>query len=53
MDGPRILVVGASAGGLEALRRFVAQLSPEFPAAVFIVQHMTADTSGEALLEAL
>lgn len=50
---PRIVVVGASAGGLDALRRLVAQLPADFPAAVFIVQHMAADSSGDALLHAL
>lgn len=53
MPGPRIVVIGASAGGLDALKRLVAQLPKEFPAAVFIVQHMSADTSGEALLQGL
>jgi two-component system, chemotaxis family, protein-glutamate methylesterase/glutaminase len=30
-----ILVVGASAGGVEALKELVAQLPPSFPAANF------------------
>lgn len=53
MVKPRIVAVGASAGGLDALTRLVAQLPQDFPAAVFIVQHMAADTSGEALLYSL
>ncbi|HUR63881.1 MAG TPA: chemotaxis protein CheB [Candidatus Thermoplasmatota archaeon] len=53
MVRPRIVVVGASAGGMDALTRLVAQLPADFPAAVFIVQHMSADTSGEPLLRAL
>lgn len=53
MAKPRIVVIGASAGGLDALSRLVAQLPKDFPAAVFVVQHMTADATGEALLHAL
>jgi two-component system chemotaxis response regulator CheB len=35
-----IVVVGCSAGGVDALPRIVQQLPPEFPASMFIVQHM-------------
>ena len=35
-----ILVIGASAGGVEALRALVAELPPELPAAVFVVLHV-------------
>jgi two-component system chemotaxis response regulator CheB len=53
MASPRLVVVGASAGGLDALTRLVAQLPAAFPAAVLVVQHMSADTSGDVLLQAL
>ena len=53
MVGRRVVVVGASAGGLDALVRLVAQFPADFPASVFVVQHMSADTSGDALLESL
>ena len=49
----RVVVVGASAGGMEALTGLVAQLSADFPAPVFIVNHMGAQTTGEALVGAL
>ena len=35
-----IIVIGASAGGAQALRQIVAELPPELPAAIFIVVHM-------------
>lgn len=53
MASPRIVVVGTSAGGMDALKRLVAQLPADFPAAVFIVQHMAAEMSGGALLKGL
>ena len=43
-----IIVIGASAGGLDALRRLVAQFPYDFPASVFIVRHIGA--SAESLL---
>jgi len=36
-----IVVIGASAGGVEALQRLCASLPSDFPAAVFIVQHLS------------
>lgn len=41
-----IVVVGCSAGGVEALRKLVAQLPGELPAAVFIVMHLSPRSSG-------
>ena len=38
-----IIVIGASAGGVQALSRLVADLPPELPAAVFIVLHVPAN----------
>jgi two-component system, chemotaxis family, protein-glutamate methylesterase/glutaminase len=49
----KIIVVGASAGGMEALKKLLAQFPQDFPAPIFIVQHMSADTNGEALVRAL
>lgn len=35
-----IIVIGASAGGVQALSKLVARLTPQLPAAVFIVLHV-------------
>ena len=48
MAGRDIIVVGASAGGVEALSSLVADLPGDLPAAMFIVLHM-APSSGTAL----
>ncbi len=40
MSGHDILVIGASAGGVNVLRRLIAGLPANFPAAVFIVLHI-------------
>jgi len=39
-----IIVVGASAGGVEALMAFVAGLAPDFSGAVFVVLHIPANS---------
>lgn len=49
----QVIVVGVSAGGMDALTRLVAQLPEDFSAPVFIVQHMSADTTGKGLMGAL
>lgn len=53
MTASRVVVIGASAGGLDALSRLIAQLPSDFPAPIFVVQHMSADATGEALKRAL
>src|SRR3954447_21262999 len=37
-----IIVIGASAGGLDALIKTIGTLPPEIPAAVFVVVHVAA-----------
>jgi two-component system chemotaxis response regulator CheB len=44
MPGHDIIVIGASAGGVEALVILVRALPPELPAAVFIVLHIPAES---------
>lgn len=39
-----IIVVGSSAGGVEALSRLVAKLSPDLAAAVFVTMHFPAQS---------
>lgn len=51
--GRDIIVVGTSAGGLEALDTLVGGLPPGLAATVFVVQHMAPHASGEALTRRL
>ncbi len=53
INDPMPIVVGASAGGMAALKELVAQFPEDLPAPVFIVNHMGAHTTGDALVNAL
>ena len=44
-QAPPIVVIGASAGGVEAIRALTAALPAGFPAAVFVVLHIGAHKS--------
>jgi two-component system chemotaxis response regulator CheB len=46
MSGRDIVVVGTSAGGVEALRALVSGLPADYPGSVFIVMHSAADSPG-------
>lgn len=46
MDKRNVIVIGASAGGFEAIKRVVSELPADLDAAVFIVWHMAADVRG-------
>ena len=50
MTGRTAIVIGASAGGVDAIRFLVAGLPADFPAAVFIVLHIGAHRSQLPLL---
>src|SRR5262245_13563526 len=52
MQGRDIVVVGASAGGVDALSRLVRHLEPRIPATIFIVLHVS-DTAPSLLPEIL
>lgn len=44
---------GCSAGGLDALVKLTSQLQGNFPAPVLAVQHISADASGNVLLDTI
>lgn len=46
MQGRDIVVVGTSAGGVEALRVLVSGLPRDFPGSVFVVMHTAPDSPG-------
>src|SRR5262245_49851510 len=43
METRDVIVLGASAGGVEPLRRIASDLDPDLPAAVFVVLHVSAE----------
>jgi two-component system, chemotaxis family, protein-glutamate methylesterase/glutaminase len=45
MDSERIVVIGASAGGVRALQSLAPHLEPGFPAPILVVQHIGAHPS--------
>lgn len=54
MSNPKfVIVVGASAGGMNALSEFVAQLKPGMDAAVFIVMHLSRTSISDFLFHRL
>lgn len=46
METRNIIVIGASAGGFEAIKKLVAGLTSDLQASVFIVWHMSPDVRG-------
>jgi two-component system chemotaxis response regulator CheB len=46
-----IVVIGASLGGLEALSNLAAQFPKTFRPSIFVVQHLSPQTSGEVLAQ--
>jgi two-component system chemotaxis response regulator CheB len=53
VNAPSIIVIGTSSGGLDALEQLIAQLPRKLQAAVFIVQHMAADSNADVLVHSL
>jgi two-component system chemotaxis response regulator CheB len=51
--GRDIIVIGTSAGGLEALDVLIGQLPANLPATIFVVQHSAPESTGQALLRRL
>jgi two-component system chemotaxis response regulator CheB len=49
-DKLQVLVIGTSAGGLQALIKLISQLQANFPIPILIVQHISADATGSVLL---
>lgn len=41
-----IVVIGASAGGIEALRTLLGELPPDLPASIFVVVHLSPQSPG-------
>ncbi|RAU82902.1 chemotaxis protein CheB [Pontibacter arcticus] len=50
---PKIIVVGTSAGGMQALLKLFAPLPQNLPASIFIVQHISLDSSAPFLVDRL
>ena len=46
MQKRNIIVIGASAGGFEAIKKFVAGFPADFQASIFIVWHIAPDVTG-------
>jgi two-component system, chemotaxis family, protein-glutamate methylesterase/glutaminase len=51
--GRNIVTIGTSAGGLEVLDKLIGQLPTDLPAAIFIVQHLAPESTGDALIQTL
>jgi two-component system, chemotaxis family, protein-glutamate methylesterase/glutaminase len=51
MEPKYIIVIGASAGGLQAVTELMAQITEEMDAAIFVVLHLNKTGIGEAIIE--
>jgi two-component system chemotaxis response regulator CheB len=49
----QVVVIGTSSGGLNALIKLVSQLQVDFSASILVVKHISADATGDVLLNAL
>ncbi|TXK27245.1 chemotaxis protein CheB [Pontibacter qinzhouensis] len=53
VEDKHLVVVGTSAGGMQALIKLISQLPTDFPSPVFIVQHVSVDSSIQVLVDRL
>ena len=49
----KVVVIGTSAGGLDALRKLISQLRDNFPLPILVVRHISADATGNVVLNEL
>lgn len=49
----KVVVIGASAGGLKALKELISQLPKDFPLPLLVVRHISPDATGNVLLDEL
>ncbi|GAB3812884.1 chemotaxis protein CheB [Pontibacter rugosus] len=47
----KVIVIGTSAGGMQALVTLLSKLPADLPAAIFIVQHLSSDSSASFLVK--
>lgn len=53
MKASRVVAIGTSSGGLDALKQLVPQLPADLPASVLIVRHTAADSDVRVLVDTL
>lgn len=49
----KVVVIGTSAGGLNALKKLINQLHKDFPLPLLVVRHISADATGDVLIKEL
>lgn len=49
----KVIVIGASAGGLDAIKKLISQLQKDFLTPILVVRHMPAHPTGDVLLNEL
>ena len=45
MNKHHVIVIGTSAGGIQALKTITQQLPPDFPASIHVVQHLSSEAA--------
>jgi two-component system chemotaxis response regulator CheB len=53
MEVEKVVVIGASAGGLKAVYQLVSNLPPELPLAIFVVIHMSKHSQPDIIVQQL